>query len=212
MPMAAMPRQPRMTCAREISERIDYYVGNNNASTTDDRRQALRRDGRAQRARPPAEVLERLRRRRDRRHVHRSRRGRRRRECQRETVSQRIQRAPIGADNYGNWYRQDVEEIADNGGAISGIGVQYYPLLATGTNAHSPARIRRFSRTCPSRDCPFRSPNLAFRPMAARQVQQAATYLEDTMRMVFGTPDATDILTCGVSGRTTFGIRHRWRL
>ena len=30
-------------------------------------------------------------------------------------------------DAYGNWYRQDVEEIVNNGGAIGGIGIQYYP-------------------------------------------------------------------------------------
>jgi GH35 family endo-1,4-beta-xylanase len=47
----------------------------------------------------------------------------------------------FGNDAYGNWFRHDTEAIKNNGGAVSAIGIQYYPTHASGTNDHSPARI-----------------------------------------------------------------------
>ena len=45
------------------------------------------------------------------------------------------------SDPYANWFRNDVEAVRNAGGAISAIGVQYYPTHASGTNDHSPARM-----------------------------------------------------------------------
>ena len=47
----------------------------------------------------------------------------------------------FGSDAYGNWFRHDIESVANAGGAISAIGVQYYPTQASGSNDHSPSRI-----------------------------------------------------------------------
>jgi hypothetical protein len=96
-----------------------------------------------------------------------------------------------GADNYGNWYRQDVEEIADNGGAISGIGVQYYPFHVADNNDHSAARIQQIFQNFSVTGLPISLTEFGVQTNNGTTVSQAATYLEETMRMVFGTPDAT---------------------
>jgi GH35 family endo-1,4-beta-xylanase len=46
-------------------------------------------------------------------------------------------------DNYGNWYREDFEELNALGAQVSGIGIQYYPRNADASNAHSPARMQQ---------------------------------------------------------------------
>lgn len=96
-----------------------------------------------------------------------------------------------GTDSYGNWYRRDVESIANNGGAISAIGVQYYPLNATGTNAHSPARIKQIFENLSVTGLPLSLTEFGVQTSGGTTIAQATTYLTDTMRMVFGTPNAT---------------------
>ena len=96
-----------------------------------------------------------------------------------------------GADSYGNWYRHDAESILNNGGAISAMGVQYYALAATGSNAHSPARIERIFQNLAVTGLPISLTEFGVQTSGGTTVQQAATYLTDTMRLVFGMPDAT---------------------
>ena len=97
----------------------------------------------------------------------------------------------FGADSYGNWYRHDVESILNNGGAISAIGVQYYPLNATGTNAHSPDRIKQIFANLAVTGLPISLTEFGVQTAGGTTTAQAATYLTDTMRMLFGTPEAT---------------------
>jgi GH35 family endo-1,4-beta-xylanase len=102
-----------------------------------------------------------------------------------------------GADSYGNWYRDDVEEIAANGGAISGIGVQYYVRNATGSNAPSAARIQQIFQNLSVTGMPITLSEFGVQTSGGATVAQAGTYLDETMRMTFGTPNATTFVMWG---------------
>jgi GH35 family endo-1,4-beta-xylanase len=96
-----------------------------------------------------------------------------------------------GADSYGNWYREDVEEVTSLGGAVSGVGVQYYALNAGGSNAHSAARIQQILQNLSVTGLPITLSEFGVQTSGGTTVAQAGTYLNETMRMVFGTPGAT---------------------
>jgi endo-1,4-beta-xylanase len=102
-----------------------------------------------------------------------------------------------GDDAYGNWYRNDVEEITIAGGAISGIGVQYYPLNAGRSNAHSAARIQQVFQNLSVTGLPITLSEFGVQTAGGTTVAQAGTYLNETMRMVFGTPGATTFTMWG---------------
>ncbi len=101
-------------------------------------------------------------------------------------------------DAYGNWYRQDVEEIVDNGGAIGGIGIQYYPSATTNTQAvHSPARINQILQGLSVTGLDISLTEFGVSTSSGTTLQNAATYLEDTMRLVFGSANATTFMMWG---------------
>jgi hypothetical protein len=102
-----------------------------------------------------------------------------------------------GTDNYGNWYRQDVEAVVNNGGAVGGVGVQYYPFSVGDSNAHSPARIQQIFQNLAVTGLPIALTEFGVQTNNGTTAAQAATYLSDTMRMVFGSPDATTFTTWG---------------
>jgi endo-1,4-beta-xylanase len=101
----------------------------------------------------------------------------------------------FGTDAYGNWYRHDVESIKNAGGAISAIGVQYYPTHASGTNDHSPSRITQTLENLAVTGLPLSLTEFGVQNsqngVAATTPTLAATYLTDTMRLMFGNPDVT---------------------
>jgi endo-1,4-beta-xylanase len=96
-----------------------------------------------------------------------------------------------GADSYGNWYRHDVESIRNNGGAIRGIGVQYYPFHVNDSNDHSPARIMQTMENLAVTGLPLSLTEFGVQTGNATTTAQAATYLTDTMRLMFGNPEVT---------------------
>lgn len=181
----------------EISERIDYYVGNNDANTTDDRaRRYVEMDLLNEHEHQPkywnvygpagiADIYNEA----------------------ASAVTAAGANAKLflneynvlqyGADNYGNWYRQDVEALANNGGAIGGIGVQYYPFFVGDSNAHSPARINQIFQNLAVTGLPIALTEFGVQTNNSTTTTQAATYLTDTMRMVFGSPDTTTFTTWG---------------
>jgi hypothetical protein len=181
----------------EISERIDYYVGNNDANTADDRARRY----------VDMDLLN--------EHVHRPKywnvygasgiagmfteaasavaaAG-----ANTKLFLNEYNVLQYGADAYANWYRQDVEEIVNNGGAISGIGVQYYPFFVGDANAHSPARIQQIFQNFAITGLPIALTEFGVQTNNGTTASQAATYLTDTMRMVFGTPDAATFVLWG---------------
>lgn len=183
-----------------ISKRIDYYVGNNDADTSDDRaRRYLEMDLLNEHRHLPkywnvygaagiADIFN-------------------------ETASavsaagantklflNEYNVLQYGADSYGNWYRQDVEALANNGGAISGIGVQYYPFYVGDSNTHSPARINQIFQNLAVSGLPIALTEFGVQTNNGTTAAQAATFLTETMRMVFGSPDATTFALWGFWG------------
>jgi GH35 family endo-1,4-beta-xylanase len=100
-------------------------------------------------------------------------------------------------DNYANWYRQDVDELRDQGGAIGGIGIQYYPSALTGSQGHNPARMFQTLQNLSVTGLDISLTEFGVSSANGTTVENAATYLEDTMRLVFGTPNATTFMMWG---------------
>jgi GH35 family endo-1,4-beta-xylanase len=101
-------------------------------------------------------------------------------------------------DAYANWYRQDVDEIRDNGGPIGGIGIQYYPSATTNSQAiHSPARMYQTMQNLSVTGLDISLTEFGVSNSSDTTVEDAAAILEDTMRMVFGTPNATTFMMWG---------------
>lgn len=179
----------------EISERIDHYIGNGDLNTTDDRANRI----------VEMDILN--------EHVHQPKYwnvyGAQGIADIYSEAAAAVQAAgadtklylneynvlQYGFDNYGNWYRQDVEELNSLGGQVSGIGVQYYPLAATGSGAHSPARINQIYQNLSVTGLPISLTEFGVQNGAT--AGQAATYLTDTMRMTFGAANATTFVTWG---------------
>jgi GH35 family endo-1,4-beta-xylanase len=101
----------------------------------------------------------------------------------------------FGNDSYGNWYRHDIEAVKNAGGAISAIGVQYYPTHASGTNDHSPSRITQTLENLAVTGLPISLTEFGVQNsqggVAATTPALAAQYLTDTMRLTFGNPNVT---------------------
>jgi endo-1,4-beta-xylanase len=181
----------KTTLRNEISERIDYYVGDNDADVNDDRtRRYYEMDVLNEHVHQPsymnvfgaegvASIFT-------------------------ETASavaaagantklflNEYNVLQYGFDGYANWYREDVEEIVNAGGAVSGVGIQYYPFNVTDSNAHSPARINQIFQNLAVTGLPISLTEFGVQTGNSTTTTQAATYLTDTMRMVFGSPSAS---------------------
>ncbi len=194
-PVSGLPNAQALR--EEISERIDYYVGNNDGNPSNDRaRRYHEMDLMNEHSHQPkywniygadgvAEIFN-------------------------ETAA-----AVAGAnsnaklylneynvfawgDSYANWYRRDVEEIVNQGGAIGGIGIQYYPSATTHNAAvHSPARMNRILQGLSVTGLDISLTEFGVSTADGTTLQNAATYLEDTMRLVFGTANATTFMMWG---------------
>jgi GH35 family endo-1,4-beta-xylanase len=101
-------------------------------------------------------------------------------------------------DAYANWYRRDVEEIVNHGGAIGGIGIQYYPSASTNPAAvHSPAKMNQILQGLAVTGLDISLTEFGVGTANGTTLQNAATYLQDTMRLVFGTANATTFMMWG---------------
>ncbi len=101
-------------------------------------------------------------------------------------------------DSYGNWYREDVDAIKAAGGAIGGIGIQYYPSATSNSAAiHSPVRMQQVLQGLSVAGLPLSLTEFGVSAANGTTFEQAGTYMTDTMRMVFGTPQATTFMMWG---------------
>ncbi len=102
------------------------------------------------------------------------------------------------ADPFANWYREHIEEVIAAGGAVSGIGVQYYVDTrpdAWAKNPHSPARIFAVMQNLSTVGLPITLTEFGIRREATPE--QAAEIYDQTLRLVYGTPNATGFLIWG---------------
>lgn len=110
-------------------------------------------------------------------------------------------------DSFGNWYRAGADDIVNAGGHVDGLGVQYYARGSTvGGQAHSPARILQtlqnlsvggFALTLTEFGIQENTSTVAERP----------TIVEESMRMVFGTPQMDGYFHWGFWGGGTSSLQ-----
>lgn len=104
--------------------------------------------------------------------------------------------AGAALDPAANWYRREIEAVRAAGGDVSGVGVQYYadPRAAIET-PHSAARIRQALGNLTATGLPVELTEFGIRKGGSRA--EAARVLDETMRMVFGTPGTTGFVMFG---------------
>jgi len=100
------------------------------------------------------------------------------------------------ADPSANWYRRHIDRVRAAGGEVSGIGVQYYAdARAAIATPHSPARIAEVLRNLTATGLPVELTEFGVKKGASRA--EAARVLDETMRMVFGTPGTIGFVMFG---------------
>jgi GH35 family endo-1,4-beta-xylanase len=99
-------------------------------------------------------------------------------------------------DPFANWYRRHVETLRDAGADVGGIGVQYYADARPGIESpHSPARIYEVLQNLTATGVPVTLTEFGVQKGAS--AADAARVLDDTMRLVFGTPGANGFVMFG---------------
>ncbi|HEY7090456.1 MAG TPA: endo-1,4-beta-xylanase [Tepidisphaeraceae bacterium] len=100
---------------------------------------------------------------------------------------------------YANWYRELYESIRDAGGKVSGVGIQYYAIKGGDADKKSPHSAAHFVEV-------FQNLSILGLPISLTEFgvqgrtttpETAADIIEDTMRMIFGTPQATTFVIWG---------------
>jgi GH35 family endo-1,4-beta-xylanase len=112
-----------------------------------------------------------------------------------------------GYDNYGNFYAQHIETIenGDNNpsnGTVGGIGIQYYVL-----SGHSTARIQQVMQNLSALNLPISLTEFGVQNSVAADSATAQGMLTDSMRMMFGNPNATSFLIWGWSSNATSNLQ-----
>ena len=109
-------------------------------------------------------------------------------------------------DIYADWYRQHVQDIKAAGGAVSGIGFQYYSANATGAgnSQHSPARMYAAMQNLAVEGLPMALTEFGVKTGGTGSTttlqNRAATILDESARLVFGMPGATGFTMWGFWG------------
>lgn len=104
-------------------------------------------------------------------------------------------------DPFANWYRWHAEALLGLGAPIDGLGVQYYADVRgadeIGDNAHSAARIAGALHNLSGTGLRLTLSEFEVRPRPA-PVERGPDMLEQTLRLVFGTPHADAFLIWGI--------------
>lgn len=111
--------------------------------------------------------------------------------------------AESGSDQYANWYRNYVESIRNAGGAVGGIGVEYYVNPnSTGTNAPSAATMEKAIQNLAIEGLPISMNEFGMNSTTGSQTLGPQD-MQDAMTMFFGTPEATEFLIWGWADLST---------
>jgi GH35 family endo-1,4-beta-xylanase len=107
--------------------------------------------------------------------------------------------AGVGSDAYANYYRSHIDAVRDAGGNVSGVGIQYYAnYTQTGANAHSAATIQKALGNLSGSGLPISMAEFGGATgMTAANSAAGATVLDETLRMFYGTPNATTFMIWG---------------
>jgi GH35 family endo-1,4-beta-xylanase len=104
-----------------------------------------------------------------------------------------------GSDPYANWYRQDIDAVRDAGGAVSGVGAQYYAVPQAG-GVPSTHTIMRAMQNLAVTGLPFSLTEFGVQEAAGGPAVNeglAADIVEQALRMVFGNPNAETFMYWG---------------
>jgi GH35 family endo-1,4-beta-xylanase len=106
-------------------------------------------------------------------------------------------------DAYANWYANHLDKIRNAGGSVGGIGIQYYPSASIGSadNQHTPARIASVLQNLSVQGLPLSLNEFGVGTGGSQAT--AAQILDDTVRLMFGTPQATGFLMWGFQDEGT---------
>jgi GH35 family endo-1,4-beta-xylanase len=117
-----------------------------------------------------------------------------------------------GSDQYANWYRQHIDDIRHAGGAVGGVGVQYYPLAG-----HSPDTMQKAMQNLAVTGLPFSLTEFGAQS-SVTDPAIAANMVEDSLRMVFGNPNAETFMYWGFWEGATSSlqsgsvmVRNNWK-
>lgn len=109
-----------------------------------------------------------------------------------------------GDDDFGNWYREGADQIVNAGGPLHGLGIQYY---ARGSNvlgqAHSPARMMQIMQNLSVGGFKLTLTEFGVQGGTTVSQNEAADIVEDSMRMFFGTHQADGYFHWGFWGGGT---------
>ncbi|HWP40280.1 MAG TPA: endo-1,4-beta-xylanase, partial [Tepidisphaeraceae bacterium] len=109
-------------------------------------------------------------------------------------------------DAFGNWYRQHIEAIRNAGGTVQGIGAQYYVDTSSNANMwsqHGAARMMSVLQGLSVTGLPIALTEFGIKSTGTGTNTQStdtnlhASILEDAVRMMFGTPNATGFTMWG---------------
>jgi endo-1,4-beta-xylanase len=104
-----------------------------------------------------------------------------------------------GGDFYANWYTRHIDSLRQAGqqaygeDVLGGIGFQYY---ASGGSGHNPGRISATMQNLAVQGLPMSLTEFGISSSTTDEATQAQI-LNETLRLVFGTPDATGFTMWG---------------
>ena len=104
------------------------------------------------------------------------------------------------SDNYANWYRREVEGInnAGYGQVVTGIGVQYsVDARTSNAQVHSASRIQQVLQNLSVTGLPITLTEFSVQGTTSGVItsaQRSADIYSESLRMVYGTPQATSFL------------------
>ena len=103
-------------------------------------------------------------------------------------------------DPYANWYRKHIEALRNAGGAVDGIGIQYYAVDGAPPKLrvpHSPSRIAQVLHNLATADLPLSMTEFGVQRSGAPTPQRAADILAETLRLCFGHEKMTTFINWG---------------
>jgi GH35 family endo-1,4-beta-xylanase len=106
-----------------------------------------------------------------------------------------------GSDAYANWYRRNIDDIRRAGGEVSGVGVQYYPL-----NGHSADTMHKAMQNLAVTGLSFSLTEFGAQSSVTDQAV-AANMVEESLRMVFGNPNAETFMYWGFWAGATSSLQ-----
>ena len=116
-----------------------------------------------------------------------------------------LQWSGSGSDTYANWYRRHVDEInqAGHGQVVTGVGVQYYADTSANAagagQAHNVSFFQRALQNLSVTGLPITLTEFGIQSGTGQTTNQTtqADILEDSVRMLFGTPQAQGFFMWG---------------